>query len=107
MFKHLTDKDLKDGKELIQILEDLPESDMKQIIIYASALKDRQLVENSSRKAGQKGDRKKSEKRKKAYRSHLSDNNYMPYAYCDIVKKGNKSYKVGSYIFIYACFSVR
>lgn len=51
MFKHLTDKDLKDGKELIQILEDLPESDMKQIIIYASALKDRQLVENSCRKA--------------------------------------------------------
>jgi hypothetical protein len=52
MLKHLTDKDLKEGKELIQILEDLPESDMKQIIIYASALKDRQLVENSSRKAG-------------------------------------------------------
>lgn len=51
MLKHLTEKDLKEGKELIQILENLPESDMKQVIIYASALKDRQLIE-SSKKAG-------------------------------------------------------
>lgn len=52
MTKHLTEKDLKDGKELMQILENLREEDRKQVIIYASALKDRQLIE-SSKKAGQ------------------------------------------------------
>lgn len=51
MTKHLTEKDLKDGKELMQILENLREEDRKQVIIYASALKDRQLIE-SSKKAG-------------------------------------------------------
>lgn len=51
MTKHLTEKDLKDGKELMQILESLREEDRKQVIIYASALKDRQLIE-SSKKAG-------------------------------------------------------
>lgn len=52
MMKHLTEKDLKDGEELMQILENLGEEDRKQVIIYASALKDRQLIE-SSKKAGQ------------------------------------------------------
>lgn len=51
MFGHLTEKDLKEGKELMQILENLGEEDRKQVIIYASALKDRQLIE-SSKKAG-------------------------------------------------------
>lgn len=51
MTKHLTEKDLKDGKELMQILESLREEDRKQVIIYASALKDRQLIENG-KKAG-------------------------------------------------------
>lgn len=51
MTKHLTEKDLKEGKELMQILENLGEEDRKQVIIYASALKDRQLIE-SSKKAG-------------------------------------------------------
>jgi hypothetical protein len=51
MMKHLTEKDLKDGEELMQILENLGEEDRKQVIIYASALKDRQLIE-SSKKAG-------------------------------------------------------
>lgn len=51
MFKHLTEKDLKEGEKLMEILEDLPESEMKQIIIYASALKDRQLIESVSKKS--------------------------------------------------------
>jgi len=51
MLGHLTEKDLKEGKELMQILENLGEEDRKQVIIYASALKDRQLIE-SSKKAG-------------------------------------------------------
>ena len=51
MLGHLTEKDLKEGKELMQILENLGEKDRKQVIIYASALKDRQLIE-SSKKAG-------------------------------------------------------
>lgn len=52
MFKHLTEKDLKEGKELMQILEILKEEDKKQVIIYASALKDRQLFADSGKKAG-------------------------------------------------------
>lgn len=51
MTKHLTEKGLKDGKELMQILESLGEEDRKQVIIYASALKDRQILE-SNKKAG-------------------------------------------------------
>ncbi len=51
MTKHLTERDLKDGEELMQILENLGEEDRKQVIIYASALKDRQLIE-SNKKAG-------------------------------------------------------
>ena len=45
------EKDLKEGKELMQILENLGEEDRKQVIIYASALKDRQMIE-SNKKAG-------------------------------------------------------
>ena len=52
MLKHLTDKDLKEGKELMEIIERLTEEERKQIIIYASALKDRQMMENVGRKAG-------------------------------------------------------
>lgn len=51
MTKHLTERDLKDGEELMQILENLGEEDRKQVIIYASALKDRQILE-SNKKAG-------------------------------------------------------
>ena len=51
MLGHLTEKDLNEGKELMQILENLREEDRKQVIIYASAIKDRQLIE-SSKKAG-------------------------------------------------------
>lgn len=51
MMKHLTERDLKDGEELMQILESLGEEDRKQVIIYASALKDRQILE-SNKKAG-------------------------------------------------------
>lgn len=51
MTKHLTERDLKDGEELMQILENLREEDRKQVIIYASALKDRQMIE-SNKKAG-------------------------------------------------------
>lgn len=51
MTKHLTERDLKDGEELMQILENLREEDRKQVIIYASALKDRQILE-SNKKAG-------------------------------------------------------
>lgn len=51
MAKHLTERDLKDGEELMQILENLGEEDRKQVIIYASALKDRQILE-SNKKAG-------------------------------------------------------
>ena len=40
MQKHLTEKDIKEGKELMQILENLPEEGRKQVIIYASALVD-------------------------------------------------------------------
>ena len=52
MLKHLTDKDLKEGKELMEIMEKLTEEERRQIIIYASALKDRQRMENVGRKAG-------------------------------------------------------
>ena len=52
MLKHLTDKDLKEGKELMEIMEKLTEEERKKIIIYASALKDRQMMENVGRKAG-------------------------------------------------------
>lgn len=51
MLGHLTEKDLNEGKELMQILENLGEEDRKQVIIYASALKDRQILE-SNKKAG-------------------------------------------------------
>ena len=50
--QHLTEKDIKEGKELMQILENLPEEGRKQVIIYASALVDRQMIENLDRKAG-------------------------------------------------------
>ena len=53
MQKHLTEKDIKEGEELMQILENLPEEGRKQVIIYASALIDRQMIENLGKKAGQ------------------------------------------------------
>lgn len=102
--KEQEEKRLEDFKVIAENWDKFPERVQGKIDGIISMAASAFLKE--ARKAGQRGDRKKSEKRKKAYRSHLSDNNYMPYVYCDIVKKGNKSYKVGSYIFIYACFSV-
>lgn len=52
MQKHLTEKDIKEGEELMQILENLPEEGRKQVITYASALIDRQMIENLGKKAG-------------------------------------------------------
>lgn len=52
MAKHLSEKDIQDGKELIEILEELNESDLKQVVIYAGALRDRQLIVNSRERAG-------------------------------------------------------
>lgn len=52
MKKHLTEKDIKEGKELMQILENLKEEERKQVVIYASALKDRQMIESLGKKAG-------------------------------------------------------
>lgn len=48
MKNQLTEKDLKEGEELMEILKNLPEAAVKQVIIYASALKDRQLIESKS-----------------------------------------------------------
>lgn len=52
MKKHLTERDIKEGKELMQILENLTEEGRKQVVIYASALKDRQMLEELGKKAG-------------------------------------------------------
>lgn len=52
MKQHLTERDLKEGKELMQILENLTEEGRKQVVIYASALKDRQILEELGKKAG-------------------------------------------------------
>ena len=52
MQKHLTEKDIEEGEELMQILENLPEEGRKQVIIYASVLADRQMIEKLGRKAG-------------------------------------------------------
>lgn len=52
MKQHLTERDLKEGKELMQILENLKEEERKQVVIYASALKDRQMLEELGKKAG-------------------------------------------------------
>ena len=58
-----------------------------------------------------RGERKRGErdgeKKKKAYRSWSSNNNYMPYGYYNIIRKGDKSYKVRYYILIYDRFSMR
>lgn len=51
MAENLTEKDLKEGEELMRILESLKEEEKKQVIIYASALKDRQLLVDG-KKAG-------------------------------------------------------
>lgn len=51
MAENLTEKDLKEGEELMRILESLKEEEKKQVIIYASALKDRQLLADG-KKAG-------------------------------------------------------
>lgn len=40
-FKHLTEKDLKDGQEIMELIESLDEEGKKQAKIYLSALRDR------------------------------------------------------------------
>ena len=52
MFKHLTEKDKKEGAELMAILEQLPEEDVKQVVVYARALADRKMFETTNKKAG-------------------------------------------------------
>ena len=41
MFKHLTDKDIEEGKELVAIISNLTESEKMQVRIYTQALVDR------------------------------------------------------------------
>lgn len=41
MFKHLTDKDIEEGKELAAIISNLAESEKMQVRIYTQALVDR------------------------------------------------------------------
>lgn len=40
----LTEKDVNEGKELINIIENLPEEEKKQAVIYIRALADRELM---------------------------------------------------------------
>ena len=50
MSEYLSEQDLKEGKELMEILERLSETCIKQVIIYAGALADRQLIEDSEKR---------------------------------------------------------
>lgn len=52
MVQHIEEKDIQDGKELMEILEELNETDLKQIVIYAGALRDRQLIVNPGEGTG-------------------------------------------------------
>ncbi len=52
MFEHLTEKDKKEGAELMEILEQLPEEDVKQVVVYARALADRKMFVTTSKKVG-------------------------------------------------------
>ena len=47
-----------------------------------------------------------TKKKETAYRSHLTNYNYMPYNYQKFFRNGNDTHKIGYYVFIYAYFSV-
>ena len=51
----LLDKDRKEGKELVEMLETLPDSEKKQAAIYIGALYDRQLLAEGKMDDGGKG----------------------------------------------------
>lgn len=51
-YKHLTEKDTNDGKELNEVLKGLDDASKRAILIYASGIRDRQMiVENENKTA--------------------------------------------------------
>ena len=51
MINQLTQKDIKEGEEIYEILARLPDEERKQALIYVRALGDRQIM-TSEKKAG-------------------------------------------------------
>ncbi|MDF2609082.1 MAG: hypothetical protein K0R92_556 [Lachnospiraceae bacterium] len=50
-FTHLTKEDEKNGNELNEVIETLDEASKKIILIYASGLRDRQMITESGKSA--------------------------------------------------------
>lgn len=44
MSNHLNTKDIDEGKELMEILDTLDDASKKTVLIYASGLRDRQMI---------------------------------------------------------------
>ena len=44
-YKHLTEKDLAEGTEIVNLVEGLDEESKKLIIVYAGALRDKSMME--------------------------------------------------------------
>lgn len=47
-YRHLTEKDLNAGREIVDIFEALDEESKKIILVYAGALRDRQMLEKQT-----------------------------------------------------------
>jgi hypothetical protein len=50
-FTHLTEEELNTGEELNEVIEDLDEASKKIILVYASGLRDRQMITEESKTA--------------------------------------------------------
>lgn len=47
-YKHLTEKDLAEGTEIVNLVEDLDDESKKLVIVYAGALRDRMMLEKQT-----------------------------------------------------------
>lgn len=47
-YNHLTEKDLQEGKAIVNIFESLDEESKKIILVYAGALRDKQMLEKQT-----------------------------------------------------------
>ena len=106
-FKSLTEKGLKYGENAVS-----PHNQKEvQPLYYSDTFNELFEMVMTADLSAWRGERKRGErdgeKKKKAYRSWSSNNNYMPYGYYNIIRKGDKSYKVRYYILIYDRFSMR
>ena len=48
-FNHLTDEDIDTGKDLNKVIENLDEVSKKTVLIYASGLRDRQMISEENK----------------------------------------------------------